>query len=138
MKTCLIIDEMLMLYDALLANVAKVVAYVKKAANKCNKHLPFTGMNVILMGDFHQFLPITRANLALYSCQATSNSIALQGRALYSLPAIQDCHLALTTDINQRHHLDWIAQLPMHRLIHQQRHLYHLRPYTKLQRMFQN
>ena len=82
-KTCLIIDEMSMLYDMLLADVAKVVAHVKKAADEGDEHLPFAGMNVILMGDFHQFPPIARTSSALYSRQETSNPVALQGRALY-------------------------------------------------------
>jgi hypothetical protein len=82
-KKCLIIDEMSMLFDSLLADVATVVAHTKKSANEGDEHLPFAGMNVILMGDFHQFPPVARQFSALYSRHDTSDPVALQGRALY-------------------------------------------------------
>ena len=82
-KICLIIDEMSMLHDTLLTDVAKVVAYVKKTGNEGDKHLPFAGMHVILMGDFHQFPPVARTNAALYSLQWTAAPDALYGRSLY-------------------------------------------------------
>jgi len=66
-KKCLIIDEMSMLYDTLLADIAKVVAHTKKTALEGDEHLPFAGMNVILMGDFHQFPPVGKPQSALYS-----------------------------------------------------------------------
>ena len=52
-KTCLIIDEMSMLHDTLLMDLAKIVAYTKQSTKEGNEHLPFGGMHVILMGDFH-------------------------------------------------------------------------------------
>ena len=82
-KICLIIDEMSMLHDTLLTDVAKVVAYVKKTGNEGDEHLPFAGMHVILMGDFHQFPPVARTNAALYSLQWTAAPDALYGRSLY-------------------------------------------------------
>ena len=82
-KKCLIIDEMSMLYDTLLADIAKVVAHTKKAGQEGNEHLPFAGLNVILMGDFHQFPPVGKPYSALYSRQNTKDPDALQGRALY-------------------------------------------------------
>jgi ATP-dependent exoDNAse (exonuclease V) alpha subunit len=66
-KKCLIIDEMSMLHDTLLTDIAKVVAHTKKAANEGDEHLPFAGMNIILMGDFHQFPPVGKPRSALYS-----------------------------------------------------------------------
>ena len=82
-KKCLIIDEMSMLYDTLLADIAKVVAHTKKTALEGDEHLLFTGMNVILMGDFHQFPPVGKPQSALYSRRDTNDPDALQGRALY-------------------------------------------------------
>jgi len=67
----------------LLADVAAVVAHTKKAANKGDEHLPFGGMNVILLGDFHQYPPVAKPFSALYSCHETADPVALQGRALY-------------------------------------------------------
>ena len=82
-KRCLIIDEMSMLHTTLLIDVARVVAHVKKMGDEGDEHLPFAGMHVILMGDFHQFPPIARANTALYSLSQTNNPDVLQGRDLY-------------------------------------------------------
>ncbi len=82
-KTCLIIDEMSMLNDTLLANVAKIVAHVKKAGGEGDEHLPFAGMHVILMGDFHQFPPVANPHSALYSQHPTTIPDALHGRWLF-------------------------------------------------------
>jgi ATP-dependent exoDNAse (exonuclease V) alpha subunit len=82
-KTCLIIDEMSMIHDTLLTDLAKVVAHTKKTANEGNEHLPFAGMHVILMGDFHQFPPVGKAWSALYSRRETTDQDALHGRAIY-------------------------------------------------------
>jgi hypothetical protein len=62
---------MSMLHNTLLADVAKVVAHVKKTANEGDLHLPFRGMHVILMGDFHQFPPVAKTSSALYVFMAT-------------------------------------------------------------------
>ena len=82
-KTCLIIDKMSMMNDTLLADVAKVVAYVKKAGGKGDEHLPFAGIHVILMGDFHQFPPIGNPYSALYSRHPTTIPDALHGRGIF-------------------------------------------------------
>jgi hypothetical protein len=82
-KICLIIDEMSMLHDTLLADIAKVVAHVKKIGNEGDPYLPFGGMHVILFGDFHQFPPVAKTSSALYSRQITYDADALQGRHLY-------------------------------------------------------
>jgi len=82
-KKCLIIDEMSMLYDTLLTDVAKVVSYTKKAENEGNHNLPFAGMHVILFGDFHQFPPVAKSQSALYSLRQATDPDVLQGRLLY-------------------------------------------------------
>jgi len=82
-KRCLIIDEMSMLHTTLLTDVARVVTYVKKMGNEGDEHLPFAGMHVILMGDFHQFPPIARANTSLYSLSGTNDPDILHSRDLY-------------------------------------------------------
>jgi len=82
-KTCLIINEMSMLHDTLFTDITKVVAHVKKKANEGDEYLPFVGMHVILMGNFHQFLLVARTNSSLYSLNPTRNPDALYARNLY-------------------------------------------------------
>jgi ATP-dependent exoDNAse (exonuclease V) alpha subunit len=82
-KTCLIIDEMSMLFDTLFADVAKVVAYTMSKANEGDQNLPFHGMHVVLLGDFRQFPPIANRKGALYSRELTTNANALLGRNIY-------------------------------------------------------
>ena len=76
-KTCLIIDEMSMLYDTLFTDVDKIISFIKKSEHEGNEFLPFGGMHVILMGDFHQFPPVARPHSALYSLHPTSDADAL-------------------------------------------------------------
>jgi len=74
---------MSMIHDTLLTDVAKIVAHTKRAEDEGNQHLPFAGMHVILMGDFHQFPPVAKPHSALYSLRPTSDPDALQGRSIY-------------------------------------------------------
>ena len=48
-----------------------------------DEHLPFTGMHVILMGDFHQFPPVANPHFALYSKSPTTIPDALHGRWVF-------------------------------------------------------
>ena len=82
-KHCLIIDEMSMIHDTLFTDIAKVIAHVKKAANEGDERLPFSGMHVILMGNFHQFPPVGRTNCSLYSLTPTANMDAIYACTLY-------------------------------------------------------
>jgi hypothetical protein len=82
-KSCLIIDEMSMMNDTLLADVAKIVAYVKKEGSEGDEHLLFAGMHVILMGDFHQFPPVANPYSALYSQHPTTAPDMLHGRWIF-------------------------------------------------------
>jgi hypothetical protein len=67
-----------MLNTTLFIDVARIVAYVKKSAKEGNEHLPFAGMHIILMGDFHHFPPVAHTNTALYSLNSTCSLDALQ------------------------------------------------------------
>ena len=82
-EKCLIIDEMSMMYNTLLSDVAEVVSFVKRQEGEGNNHLPFNGMHVILFGDFHQFPPVGNPMAALYSRTPTTTAKATQGRGLY-------------------------------------------------------
>lgn len=72
-----------MIHDTLLTDVAKIVAHTKRMEDEGNQHLPFAGMHIILMGDFHQFPPVAKPHSALYSLRPTSDPDALQGRSIY-------------------------------------------------------
>lgn len=44
--------------------------------------VPFGGLNIILMGDFHQFLPVDSSTLALYCPPQQCNTLVV-GKNLY-------------------------------------------------------
>lgn len=75
-----IIDEVSMATSELHAMASGVASHVKKDTadpTKC-----FGGLNVILLGDFHQFPPPGRPDLALYN-NRPPNQNATIGRAIY-------------------------------------------------------
>lgn len=57
-KKYLIIDEMSMLSRQFLAKISQIVSIVLRSNDKGDNNLPFGGLNVILVGDFHQFPPV--------------------------------------------------------------------------------
>ncbi|SRR6266404_723220 len=57
-KQYLIIDKMLMVACHILAKVSAAVTTVKLSRGMEDRELPFGGVNVILVGDFHQFPPV--------------------------------------------------------------------------------
>ena len=66
----------------LLAALSKITSYVKGYASEVPSTLAFGGLNVILVGDFHQFPPVGNPSAALYSSEDGSAVSAL-GRAIY-------------------------------------------------------
>ncbi len=57
-KQYLIINEMSMVACHILARVSGVLTSAKLSAGMEDRDLPFGGVNVILVGDFHQFPPV--------------------------------------------------------------------------------
>lgn len=54
----LIINKVLMISKQTLADVNKMISVGKQVEGKNNSTIPFGGVNVILVGDFHQFPPV--------------------------------------------------------------------------------
>jgi hypothetical protein len=65
-KQYLIIDEMSMVSKKLLAKLSKIVSEAKATQHHAIENLPFGGVNVILVGDFHQFPPVISSSSPLY------------------------------------------------------------------------
>jgi hypothetical protein len=57
-KKYLIIDEMSMLSREFFAKLSKILTIVVAKDDEDKKHLPFGGLNIILVDDFHQFPPV--------------------------------------------------------------------------------
>ncbi|KAJ3561239.1 hypothetical protein NP233_g10314 [Leucocoprinus birnbaumii] len=65
-KLLLIIDECSMMTSEMLGLVAEVVTGTRLKEGKCGPLDAFGGLSIVLFGDFHQFPPVSCANLALY------------------------------------------------------------------------
>ena len=134
-KTCLIIDEMSMMNDTLLADVAKIVAYVKKAGGEGDEHLPFAGIHVILMGDFHQFPPVGNPYSALYSRHPTTIPDALHGRGIFRQFEFRNSGLATTTNSNQGYRMDEHPEPPPDRPMQRRGHTHNPESHVKPSRL---
>ena len=85
-KKYLIIDEVSMLSRQFLAKLSKIITTVFCGNEKGDGNLPFGGLNVVLVGDFHQFPPVAtgRAAPLYYPNNAHFDSTdARIGRELY-------------------------------------------------------
>ncbi|KAJ8517278.1 hypothetical protein ONZ45_g5520 [Pleurotus djamor] len=76
----LIIDEYSMMSQTLLANLSEICCKTKCGLGNCSLE-PFGGLNVILMGDLHQFPPIGKES-ALYN-GVGPDGVRTAGRHLY-------------------------------------------------------
>lgn len=82
----LIIDEVSMISREFFAKISRIIQSAKSLAGSPNAHLPFGGVNVLIVGDFHQFPPVVqRADSALYHCNQVGRGTAgdIVGRELY-------------------------------------------------------
>lgn len=85
-KKYLIIDEMSMLSRQFLAKLSKIITTVFSCNEIGDSNLPFGGLNVVLVGDFHQFPPVVSGRSAplYYPNDAHfDNTEAMIGRELY-------------------------------------------------------
>lgn len=57
-KRYLIIDEILIVSKVLLAKLSAIITIAKTEQDQPLSDEPFGGLNVIIVGDFHQFLPV--------------------------------------------------------------------------------
>ncbi|KAJ2912091.1 hypothetical protein MD484_g8323, partial [Candolleomyces efflorescens] len=82
----LMIDEISMMTRGLMTNVSEVGQTIRSqgSVNGSNPTLPFGGLHMILLGDFHQFPPVAAENHALYCHRPNSDNERLSiGRQLY-------------------------------------------------------
>lgn len=85
-KRYLIIDEMSMISCHFLAKLSKIITTVLCSSENGDEELPFGGLNVILVGDFHQFPPVVSGHAApLYypNNPHLDNTDAMIGREIY-------------------------------------------------------
>jgi hypothetical protein len=79
----LAIDEMGMCTLDLLTLLSQVAGKVRMDDGKADVTIPFGGLNIILLGDFHQFPSVGAPNAALY-CPPVVRNTATVGKAIYS------------------------------------------------------
>ena len=85
-KKYLAIDKMSMVSKQLFAKLSRIISRAKGFTNTEQTDLPFGGLNVILLGDFHQFPPVlSQKSAPLYwPCNPSQDSEeTLAGRKLY-------------------------------------------------------
>lgn len=78
----LTIDEKSMLTAPLLAYLAQVTTVVQMGIFSVKPSVPFANINVVLLGDFHQFPPVANTSNALYN-PSPADEIPQRGCALY-------------------------------------------------------
>jgi len=84
-KHYLIVDEISMVSREMFAKLSSIISRAK-TSETCASDEPFGGVNVILVGDFHQFPPVaTKPSAALYWCcnPMKDKDKELLGRKLY-------------------------------------------------------
>jgi hypothetical protein len=78
----LTIDEAGMCTLDQLMLLSQVCSKARTEDGRSNATVPFGGMNIILIADFHQFPPVGGNNVALY-CQPVQRNTAMVGKAVY-------------------------------------------------------
>jgi hypothetical protein len=78
----LAVDESGMCTTDVLTLLSQVCGKVRAGDGSATSTAPFGGLNVLLMGDFHQFPPVGNSNAALY-CPALSRNTSIVGKAIY-------------------------------------------------------
>lgn len=76
----LMIDEISMLTTSLLHRLSQVTGFMR--GDKIKSTIPFGGINVLLLGDFHQFPPVANTSKELYHPTPTTDDCRL-GRELF-------------------------------------------------------
>ena len=68
----LAIDEISMLTTDLITLTSQIIGFVKTGVGTADSTVPFGSMNVLLLGDFHQFPLVANPSSALYSAPGRS------------------------------------------------------------------
>jgi hypothetical protein len=109
-KWMIVTDEMSMLTRPTLTNMCEVgqVVRMEQRSLGCDPYLPFGGMHMVLMGDFHQFPPVAGDGSALYSERFHSDSErAAFGRELFK----QFTTVVILREQKRSHDPGWTAIL---------------------------
>ena len=75
-----------MLTTDLLTLTSQVTGFVKTGNGRANATVPFGGMNIILLGDFHQFPPVANSCASLHVSPSISfkeTTTQVMGRNIY-------------------------------------------------------
>jgi hypothetical protein len=72
----LTIDEMSMLTTPLLVLLSQATGVVRTGLDPVDASVPFGGLNVILLGDFHQFPPVASSTRELYNSTFNAHVLA--------------------------------------------------------------
>lgn len=78
----LMIDEKSMLNSLQLSQLSQVMSIVRTGIFSLEPSIPFGGINVALLGDFHQFPPIANSKKVLYNSSPDSHDAQI-GRTLF-------------------------------------------------------
>ena len=78
----LAIDEAGMCTLDLLTLLSQVAGKSRIDNGTADSTVPFGGLNILLMGDFHQFPPVGNSNAALY-CSPPARNTAVVGKSIY-------------------------------------------------------
>lgn len=78
----LAIDEIRMCMLDLLTLLSQVMGKARVRLGTADSTVPFGGLNILIMGDFHQFPPVGHPNNALYCSLNTRNTLVV-GKAIY-------------------------------------------------------
>ena len=78
----LTIDEMSMLTTPLLAHLSNVTSVVRASLNSVEASIPFGGLNVVLLGDFHQLPPVVSHGKELFHSKPYGE-LPCKGKSLY-------------------------------------------------------
>ncbi len=78
----LTIDEKSMMKASQLAHLSQTTSFIRGGLHNVDASLPFGGLNVILLGDFHQFPPVASSTKELYNLSPQTGSCQL-GRNLF-------------------------------------------------------
>ena len=102
----LMIDEMSMLTTTQLTHLSQITGFVRAGVSAVDSTIPFGGLNIVLLGDFHQFPPVANVSKELYN-HSPEGDICLLGRKYYT----QFDVVILLTEQMRIHDRQWISIL---------------------------
>lgn len=102
----LMIDEMSMLTTTQLTLLCQITGFVRAGLSTIDSTIPFGGLSIVLLGDFHQFPPVANFSKELYN-PSPLGEICQLGRKYYT----QFDVVILLTEQMRIQDLQWISIL---------------------------